>query len=166
MGRARGRWLLMGILYRGRPMSQLLLAGLLALLLVGCGNDTGSEGGGAGDRPSLKGPITYERGGGIAGRRDRLTVQPDGSASLTTNTGTRAITLSSAELRALADELEQTDLTALPAKSTSPTPIADAFEYRVVYEGKTVDTDQEAMPDELSPLVAELGGLVDRHGTR
>ena len=152
----------MAILYRRRPMSQLLLAGLLA----GCGDDGGSSGNPGGERPQLNGPITYERGGGIAGRRDRLTVQPDGSASLTTNTGTRAITLSSAELRALADELEQTDQTALPAKSTSPTPIADAFNYRVVHEGKTVDTDQEAMPDELSPLVAELGGLVDRHGTR
>jgi hypothetical protein len=152
-------------LYRGRPMSQLLLAALLALLLVGCGDDGGDGGGGGGvKRPKLNGPITYERGGGIAGRRDRLIVQPDGSASLTTNTETHAITLSSAELRALADKLEQTDLASLPAKSTSPTPIADAFEYRVVYEGKTVDTDQEAMPEELSPLVSELGALVDRYG--
>ena len=145
-------------------MSQLLPAGLVVLLLVGCGDNGGGAGEAAGDRPSLKGPVTYERGGGIAGRRDRLTVQPDGSASLTTRTGTHTITLSSAELKGLADKLEQTDLTALPGKSTSPTPIADAFNYRVVYEGKTVDTDQEAVPEKLSPLLAELGTLVDRHG--
>jgi hypothetical protein len=158
----------MAILYRGRPMSQLLLAGLLALLLVGCGDDGegGGGGGGGGERPTLKGPVTYERGGGIAGRRDRLIVQPDGSASLTTNTGTRAITLSSTELEVLADALEATDLYALPTKSTSPTPIADAFAYRVVYGGKTVDTDQEAMPEDLRGLVSELGGLVDSHGKR
>jgi len=152
-------------LYRGRPMSQLFLAALLALLLVGCGDDGGDAGGGGGvKRPTLKGPITYERGGGIAGRQDRLVIQPDGKSSLTTRTGTHTITLSSAELKGLADELEQIDLKALPAKSTSPTPIADAFNYRVAYEGKTVDTDQEAMPEELSPLVSELAGLVDRHG--
>lgn len=157
----------MGILYRGRPMSQLLLAGLLALLLVGCGDDGGANGGGGGGDPAeLKGPVSYERGGGIAGRRDRLIVQPDGSASLTTREETRAIKLSAAELNALADKLEQTDLASLPAKSTSPRPIPDAFGYRVTYEGKTVDTDQEAMPEELSPLVSELTGLVDRHGRR
>jgi hypothetical protein len=149
-------------------MSQLLLAGLLALLLVGCGEDGGGSGGGgnSAEPPTLDGPITYERGGGIAGRRDRLIVQPDGGASLTTREQTRVIKLSAVELEALARKLEETDLASIPARSKSPTPIADAFNYRVVYEGKTVDTDQEAMPDELSPLVAELGGLVVRHGTR
>jgi hypothetical protein len=154
----------MGILYRGRPMSQLILAGLLALLLVGCGENTG--GGGGGDAAELNGPVSYERGGGIAGRRDRLVVQPDGSASLTTREETRAIKLSAAELNALAVKLEQTDLASLPTKSTSPRPIPDAFGYRVVYEGKTVDTDQEAMPEDLRGLVSELGGLVDSHGKR
>jgi hypothetical protein len=148
-------------------MSQLLLAGLLALLLVGCGDDGGANGEtGGGATAELKGPVTYERGGGIAGRRDRLIIQPDGSASLTTNNGTHALKLSAAELKSLADKLEQTDLTALPTRSTSSPPVADAFAYRVVYEGKTVDTDQEAMPEELSPLVSELAGLVDRHGKR
>jgi hypothetical protein len=147
-------------------MSQLLLAGLLGLLFVGCGDDGGASGNPGGDRPTLNGPVTYERGGGIAGRRDRLIVQPDGTASLTTREETRAIKLSAAELNALAVKLEQTDLASLPTKSTSPRPIPDAFAYRVVYEGKTVDTDQEAMPEELSPLVSELAGLVDRHGKR
>ena len=151
--------------YRGRAMSQLLLAGLLALLLVGCGDVGGAnDETGGGPTAKLKGPVTYERGGGIAGRRDRLVVQPDGSASLTTREKTRAIQLSAAELNALADKLEQTDLTSLPTKSTSPRSIPDAFGYRVMYEGKTVDTDQEAMPEELSPLLSELGTLVDRHG--
>ncbi|MGZ5372551.1 MAG: hypothetical protein ACXWDE_12295 [Aeromicrobium sp.] len=154
----------MGILYRGRAMSQLLLAGLLALLLVGCGDDGGTPGGSDSEAATLKGPVTYERGGGFAGRRDRLVVQPDGNASLTTNDGTHKLKLSDSELKALADKLEQTDLNALPTRSTTSPPVADDFAYRVVYEGKTVDTDQEAMPEELSPLVSELGALVDRHG--
>jgi hypothetical protein len=156
----------MAILYGEQSMYPMLLAGLIVLLLVGCGDEGGGAGGDAGDRPSLKGPVTYERGGGIAGRRDRLIVQPDGSASVSSYGETRTAKLSSAELEGLADKLDQTDLKALPTKSTSPTPVADAFAYRVVYDGKTVDTDQEAMPDELRGLVAELGGLVDRHGRR
>jgi hypothetical protein len=128
----------MAILYRARPMSHLLLAGLLALLLVGCGDDGGATGGNDSEPPTLKGPVSHERGGGIAGRRDRLVVQPDGSASLTTNDGTHTLKLSAAELKTLADKLEQTDLASLPTRSTSPRPIPDAFGYRVVYEGKTV----------------------------
>ena len=159
LGVPRGRGLLIGILYRDCPMSQLLPASLMVLLLVGCGDN-----GGADERPTLTGPLTYERGGGIAGRRDRLVVQPDGSASLTTREETRAIKLSAADLNALAAKLEQTDLASLPTKSTSPRPIPDAFGYRVTYEGKTVDTDQEAVPEKLSPLLSELGTLVDRHG--
>jgi hypothetical protein len=152
----------MWIPYRGL-MPQLLLAGLLALLLAACG-DTG--GGGATGAAELKGPVTYERGGGIAGRAERLIVQPDGSASLTTRTGTKTVKLSDKELAALADKLEQADLASIPTRSTSPRAIPDAFLYRVEYDGKRIDTDSEAMPDELRGVTAELGGLVDRHSTR
>jgi len=56
-------------------MRMAILAALI-VLLAGCGAD---------EQAALSGPLTYERGGGLAGRRDRLVVRPDGSATLYTD---------------------------------------------------------------------------------
>ncbi len=56
-------------------MRTLLLAGIALVLLAGCGDDGGSDGGGGEKPATLTGPVTYERGGGVAGRRDRLVVR-------------------------------------------------------------------------------------------
>ncbi len=135
-----------------------ILAGLAVVLLAGCGSDEGKS--------SLSGPVTYERGGGLAGRRDRLVVQPDGSATLTVRTKSKDIKLSAKELDTLASDLESADLGSLPADSTGQRPVPDAFGYRVSYGGDTVTTDSAAMPKQLRELVARLGALVDRYGGR
>jgi hypothetical protein len=107
--------------------------------------------------------VTYERGGGIAGRRDRLVVQPDGSAKLTVQDATKSIRLTDAELARLSRELDQADLASVPRNSTSKAPVPDTFGYRVIYGGTTVTTDDPAMPDKLRGLVSGLGALVERY---
>jgi hypothetical protein len=134
-------------------MRMAILAGLV-VLLAGCGGD---------EKASLSGPLTYERGGGIAGRRDRLVVKPDGSATLTVREKSKAVKLTGKELDTLASDLEAADLGSLPRESTSERPVPDAFGYRVSYDGDTVTTDSAAMPKKLRGLVARLGGLVDRY---
>ncbi len=138
-------------------MRTLLMAGLALLLLAGCGDD------GGGGKAALSGPLTFERGGGLKGRRDRLVVQPDGRAELTVRGKTKPIQLTGAELTRLRSDLGNTDLGSLPADSTSERPVPDAFGYRVNYGGDTVNTDDHAMPDELRGLVARLGALVERY---
>jgi hypothetical protein len=135
-------------------MRMAILAGLAVVLLAGCGSD---------DKASLAGPVTYERGGGIAGRRDRLVVRPDGSATLTVRDRSKPVKLTGKELDALAADLESADLGSLPSESTSERPVPDAFGYRVSYGGDTVTTDSSAMPEKLRGLVARLGQLVDRY---
>jgi hypothetical protein len=139
-------------------MRALLLAGLALALLAGCGDDGGGE-----KAAALAGPVTYERGGGVAGRRDRLVVQPDGSAKLTVRTATKSIRLSDAELADLRQELDTADLPSLPPDSTSRRPLPDTFGYRVIYDGTTVTTDDPAMPEKLRGLVSGLGELVERY---
>ena len=136
-------------------MRMAILAGLV-VLLAGCGAD---------EAASLSGPVTYERGGGLAGRRDRLVVRPDGSATLTVRDKSKAVKLSGKELDTLASDLEAADLGSLPRESTSEPPVPDAFGYRVSYGGDTVTTDGASMPDKLKGLVGRLGGLVDRYDT-
>ena len=127
-------------------MRMLLLAGLALVLLAGCGDDDGAVAA-ASRAPPLTGPVTYERGGGIAGRRDRLIVQPDGTAELTVRDKTKSIELTRRELAELGRDLEQADLASLPQDSTSKKPVPDTFGYRVSYDGTTVTTDDPAMPD-------------------
>ncbi len=116
-----------------------ILAGLV-VLLAGCGAD---------EKASLSGPLTYERGGGLAGRRDRLVVKPDGSATLTVREKSKAVKLTGKELDTLAADLEAADLGSVRSESTSERPVPDAFGYRVSYGGDTVTTDSAAMPKQL-----------------
>ena len=109
-------------------MRTLLLAGLALVLLVGCGDDDGGGGSTGGEQVAkLSGPVTYERGGGIAGRRDRLVVQPDGSAKLTVQNATKSIRLTAAELATLGRELDQADLASVSRNSVSKEPVPDAL---------------------------------------
>ena len=145
----------------------LVLTGLVMLAaLGGCGEDEAESpggGGGGGGEARLEGPVTYTRGGGVAGRTDRLVVRPDGSATLTTRKGEKAVKLSPEEVSKVADELRRANLPALPSSSVADPPAPDAFAHRVVYRGTTVTADDPSMPDALRGLVATLGGLVDAH---
>jgi hypothetical protein len=137
-----------------------ILAGLALVLLAGCGED--DEGGAT--KASLDGPLIYERGGGVAGRRDRLVLQPSGTAKLTVQDRTQELELEPAELDRIAAEVRQTDLASLPEDSTTKPPVPDAFGYRIQYGASEITTDDPGMPDELRSLVARLGALVDRYG--
>ena len=145
-----------------------LIAGLMTLALTGCGGDDESpaDPGGSGGA-QLSGPLTFTRGGGIAGRTDKLVVQPDGSASLTTRSGgERAVKLEAAEIQSIADDVESAGLAGLPTDSTSGRTQPDAFGYRVAYDGATVTTESGSIPDRMGPLVASLTKVVDRLGAK
>jgi hypothetical protein len=134
------------------------------LVLTGCGGDEAEAPGGGDGGARLEGPLTYTRGGGIAGRADKLVVQPDGAATLTTRQGgERRFRLADDELAGLAGELERANLDELPERSVSDPAVPDALGHRVVYGGVTVTTDDPAMPEQLRGLVGRLGGLVDAH---
>jgi len=139
-------------------MRIVILAALL-LLAAGCGDD---EGGGEGAK--LSGPLTYERGGGIQGRNDKLVVRPDGSATLTVRDKPKSVTLTDKELGTVATDLADADLGSLSKDSTTQPPVPDAFGYRISYDGATVTTDDPGMPEQLKGLTARLGALVERYG--
>jgi hypothetical protein len=141
----------------------LVMVGLLALAAVsGCGDDESESAPSGGAR--LAGTLTYTRGGGIAGRADRLVVQPNGSATLETRQGgERRLRLNSDELGEITAELQRANLPSLPPTSVAEPAVPDSIAHRIVYEGRTVTADDPSMPAELRGLVRALGRTVDAH---
>ena len=58
--------------------------------------------------------------GGDAFRDDKITVQPDGTASVKTRSGSRSATLTAAELASLSDGISAAGLTELEDAVTDP----------------------------------------------
>ena len=165
------RWIRSSRVVFAKMRTAVLIAGLMTLAIAGCGGDdespAGSGGAGSSGGAQLTGPLTFTRGGGIAGRTDKLVVQPDGSGSLTTRSGgERAVKLEAAELQTIADDAASADLAGLPEDSTAGQPQPDAFGYRVAYDGATVTTESGSIPDRMGPLVATLSKIVDRLGAK
>jgi hypothetical protein len=141
------------------------------LALAGCGSDE-SSGGSPSSTPSpspspstgkLSDTVQYSRGGGVAGGSYRLTLRPDGSASLETP-GSRAkdVKVSPEDLSGLAVDLGAADVPSLKARYEPTMQTADGFAHQIEVAGKTVTVAEGSdAPEPLQRLVARLSGLVD-----
>jgi hypothetical protein len=138
-------------------MRAALLPLLFALLLAACG------GSGEDDTAALSESVKYEVIGGDAFRDDKITVQPDGRASVQTRSGDRSATLTAAELSAVAQRIAEAGLPELDSAVTEP-PMPDALSYRFTYRGREVTTDTGKLPDELRPLIGTFNALIERYG--
>ncbi len=142
----------------------------LALVFAGCGGEDESSGapsgGGGGGGQGLEAPITFKLTGGDAFRKDRMTVQPDGSAQVTTRKGDKPAQLTDEELSELSSSFEKADLPEIPENSTTEPPIPDALSYSFVYEDREVITDSGSLPEDLKPLIGTFVKLVDRYGAK
>jgi hypothetical protein len=134
------------------------LLALVALVVAACGSDEDPA-----PAAALSEAIKYEVIGGDAFRDDKITVQPDGTASVVTRAGTRPATLTAAELGSIARGVTDAGLTELEDAVTDP-PIPDGLSYRFTYRGHQVTTDSGELPDELRGLVGTFNDLIDRYG--
>jgi hypothetical protein len=138
-------------------LGRVALLALLALVATACGSDDPAP------AATLSQPIKYEVIGGDAFRDDKVTIGPDGTASVQTRSGTRSATLTPAELAALARDVSDARLTDLDDAVATP-PVPDALSYRFTYRGHQVTTDSTKLPDELRGLVGTFNDLIERYG--
>ena len=116
---------------RRRLAAAVLLA---ALPLAGCGGSAGSTPGSPPDPPATAAAptVTLQRGGGIAGVRDTVTVQPDGSWRRTAGTGPAGTgTLPAGQRDRLARMAADPALRAEATRTVPETECADGFDYRL-----------------------------------
>lgn len=108
-------------------------------------------------------PVVLVQGGGIAGVKDRVEVQPDGTYTVTTKgKEPRQGKLDERQLTTIAAIVQRANLPEL-AKQPPITPTvtqSDQFTYELSADGATVRANETTLPDAAKPLVAELSTLL------
>jgi hypothetical protein len=147
----------------------LLLAAVLLLAVPACGQDhpaprtapaTASQTPGA-----LPSTLTLSRVGGIAGMDDVVVVRPDGSFTVTrTRGGSISSRLPPAQLRAIADAVQQAHLSQLPA--STPGTVSDELYYDLRVDSRTYRIAGTQTPEQVRPLLAELSALLSSPAAR
>ena len=144
-------------------MTSVALA-VAAIAVSGCGSgDTTTT-----TDPDLAGPlVVYQRSGGIAGVDEKLDVERDGSASVSTGgvePAHSSFRLSDAELKELSAELDAADFGAVT--TFGPSSCADCFVESVATGGRTTTIVAEVgpPPDSVTTALAHLRELVQRSG--
>jgi hypothetical protein len=136
-----------------------LCAGLiiLAVILAGClGEKT---------RP-LPDPETpalfvdYARTGGFAGVNDRLVIFDNGATLVSSRTTSREILLNQSEMAQISEVFNASQFSRLEGNYTSRRGGADLLQYRISYRGKTVNTEDTAIPPALEPVTEELDRIL------
>jgi hypothetical protein len=136
-----------------RPARCVLAVALAVLPLAGCGGSSGSPSSGpiigpitgpitvppSAPATPAAGPVALQRSGGIAGNRDAVTVQPDGSWRRTAKTGSPSTGTLSADQRArLARMAADPTLRSEATRTVPETECADGFDYRLTAGGTEV----------------------------
>ena len=145
-------------------MTSVALVVAAAIAVSGCGSDGATTT----TDPDLAGPlVVYQRSGGIAGVDEKLDVERDGSASVSTGgvePAHSSFRLSDAELKELSAELDAADFGAVT--TSGPSSCADCFVESVATGGRTttIVAEIEPPPDSVTTALAHLRELVQRSG--
>lgn len=143
-----------------RGASAAVIAGLLTVGVMACGTEQAPgakvETPSASPSPStptdqqLTSPITYVRSGGFAGFNDKLVIQPDGSATLSTRQGNKySCRVDKGALAQLGVATNSISSTSTPTGKSKPKkPIPDALYYTLTVDGQTYSTRYNVKYDE------------------
>lgn len=137
-----------------------LAAALIALLAAGCGAEDDAPRD-APDDARLTSELRYSREGGIAGRVDDLTIQPDGRAHLERMRPKASLDFTLAPQQ-LAELAEAARASGLQDADTRGQAAPDAFVHTIEYGDAKVVTDDRSAEGPLKALVGRLGAIADR----
>jgi hypothetical protein len=104
--------------------------------------------------------VDYQRTGGIAGVNDRLVIFDNGVALVSSRTTSREILLNRSDLEQISAVFDTGLFSTLEGNYTSRRGGADYMQYSISYGGKTVNTEDTAIPPSLEPVIKELDRIL------
>ena len=107
--------------------------------------------------------LDYQRTGGFAGVSDRVVIFDNGVTLISTRQWNTETTFNTTELDRIGALFNETQFAALEGNYTSRRGGADMFHYSVSYHGKTVHTEDMAIPPELQPVIDEMNQILLRY---
>ena len=108
--------------------------------------------------------VDYYRTGGIAGFDERLIIFDNGAAIISTKAGSKAIVLNAPDIDAISDLFTQAQFSMLQTNYPAPHGGSDLIKYSVSYHGKTITTEDSAVPPPLLPVIDEMNRIVKNAG--
>lgn len=108
--------------------------------------------------------LDYHRTGGVAGLDDRLVVFDNGAAIVSTKTVSREIVLNATDIDRISNLFAQAQFSMLQNNYPAPHGGADLIRYSISYHGKTVTTEESAVPPALLPVIDEVNRIVKNAG--
>jgi hypothetical protein len=100
--------------------------------------------------------VDYQRSGGIAGFNDRLVIFDNGVTLVSSRSTSREIRLNQSDLEQISALFETAQFPSLEGNYTSRRGGADFMQYSISYKGKTVNTEDTAIPPSLEPIIKEM----------
>ncbi len=104
--------------------------------------------------------VDYQRTGGVAGVDDRLVIFDNGVTLVKSRTATREILLNQSDLEQLSAVFDAGQFAKLEGNYTSPRGGADLLQYSISYQGRTIITEDSALPPSLEPVIRELDRII------
>ena len=104
--------------------------------------------------------VDYQRTGGIAGVNDRLVIFDNGVALVSSRTTSREILLNQSDLEQISAVFDAAQFPVLEGNYTSRRGGADFMQYSISYQGRTVNTEDTAIPPSLEPVIREMDRIL------
>jgi hypothetical protein len=103
--------------------------------------------------------VDFQRTGGIAGVNDRLVIFDNGVTLVSSGTSSREILLNQSDLERISAVFDAAQFPMLEGNYTSRRG-ADLMQYSITYQGRTVNTEDTAIPPSLAPVIEEMNRVL------
>lgn len=104
--------------------------------------------------------VDYQRSGGFAGVSDRVVIFDNGVMLLSDGRSNTESSLNQTQLERIGAVFTTAKFAELEGNYTSGRGGADLFQYSISYHGKTIRTEDTAIPPPLQPVIDEMDSIL------